>query len=309
MRNSTSRGAVCTMFLRALTTSAVVPILVSATAVAQAGQSTDPFEDRVTVTATGSEVRADEVPVVVTVIEKAEIENSLEETVGDLIRRVPGVQIFRNGDEGSITSAFVRGTESDQTLALFDGVRLNSPYFAGYDWSQLTTAGVEQVEVARGPYSAVWGSDAIGGVVNVISARGRQDLALNLQAEAGDDDWRRLQGTVNGGGERWDGLLSWFDREGETADLENSDFNNEQAMAKAGFRFGSEGQNRVGGLYQDLDSEIGVPVSNPLTLDPQPSPELAAGAVRPADPATADRLLESAADTVAGRTHASLSRP
>jgi vitamin B12 transporter len=124
------------------------------------------FADDITVTATGIATEAIEVPVPTTVISKQEMEDSQAENVADLLRRVPGLTVLRSGDEGKVASVFTRGTESDQTAILFDGVRLNSPYVGGYDVGLLTTSGIERVEVARGPYSALWGADAIGGVIN-----------------------------------------------------------------------------------------------------------------------------------------------
>ena len=93
--------------------------------------------------------------------------------------------MLRSGDEGKVASVFTRGTESDQTLVLFDGVRLNSPYVGGYDVGLLTTSGIERVEVARGPYSALWGADAIGGVINVIPRVGLGGFSATLLGEGG----------------------------------------------------------------------------------------------------------------------------
>ena len=223
------------------------------------------FEGVVTVTATGSESPVNDVPLPVTVIERDEIDDSQEESVADLLRRVPGVTMMRAGDEGSATSLFVRGTESDHTLALFDGVRLNSPYFAGFDWSQLPTTGLERIEVVRGPFSALWGADAIGGVVNVIPGRASDGWSLALLGEGGDDGWRRLEGAVGWAGSGFDLYASGFDREGESS-LDNSDFANSQLLLNAGWSWGAG--SRVSVLVQDLSSDIGVPFANPQTLTP-----------------------------------------
>jgi vitamin B12 transporter len=223
------------------------------------------FEGVVTVTATGTESPVNDVPLPVTVVERGEIDDSQEESVADLLRRIPGVIVMRAGDEGSANSLFIRGTESDHTLALFDGVRLNSPYFAGYDWSQLPTAGLERIEVVRGPYSALWGADAIGGAVNVIPGRADDGWSLELFGEGGDDGWRRLEGTIGWAGSGFDLYASGLDREGEGA-LDNSDFANSQLLVNAGWSW-AEG-SRVSVLVQDLSSEIGIPFSDPLTLTP-----------------------------------------
>ena len=91
-------------------------------------QPTQIFESEITVTATGVESDTQEVPAPTTVITREEIDDSQVENAADLLRRVPGVAIARSGDEGKQTSVFTRGTNSNQTLVMFDGVRLNSPY-------------------------------------------------------------------------------------------------------------------------------------------------------------------------------------
>ena len=242
-------------------------LLPAATVVAQTASpaGTNVVVEKITVTATGAERKVSEVPVTVSVVTAEEIEDSQLDSVADLVRRLPGVSISRTGGDGGATSFFIRGAESDQVLALFDGVRLNSPYFAGYDWSTLPLAGVERVEVARGPFSALWGSDAVGGVVNVIPGRGGSGRRIRLLGEAGDDDWQRFEGTFGWTGESFDALVSSYDREGR-GELENSDFSNRQLLLDGGFAFGS-GQ-RIAVLYQDLDAELGIPFSSPGNLTP-----------------------------------------
>lgn len=241
----------------------LVCLLLALGAPASAQQSL--FEDEITVTATGSEDAVDDVPAAVTVVSREEIEDSQEESVADLLRRVPGVTIMRSGDEGSLTSTFIRGTESDHTLALFDGVRLSSPFFAGYDWSLLPTAGIERIEVVRGPYSALWGADAIGGAVNVVPMRAHDGLDASLVAEAGEDSWGRFEGAIGWAGSGFDICASGFDRQGEGT-LDNSDFENRQLLVDAGYSW-AEG-SRVALLVQGLDSDLGIPFADPVTLTP-----------------------------------------
>ncbi|MCP4900933.1 MAG: TonB-dependent receptor [bacterium] len=231
------------------------------------GQGSDTrFEGEVTVTATGEEVALSDVPTPTTVITREDMDESLQETVADLLRRVPGLIVARSGDEGKVASVFTRGTESDHTLVLFDGVRLNSPYFGGYDFSQLTTGGLERIEVVRGPYSALYGADAIGGVVNVVPAQAQRGTALQLFAEGGQDDWRRLEGTFGYGDQRFDVFVSGLDREGNGA-LDNSDFKTRQVLADVGIKWGSG--HRIAAVFQDLDNETGIPFSSPGALTPQ----------------------------------------
>ena len=223
------------------------------------------FSDEITVTVTGDEEPADEVPVPVTVIDRQEIEDRQEESVADLLRRVPGLTVARSGGDGSAVSLFTRGTESDHTLALFDGVRLNSPYFAGYDWSLLPTAGLSRVEVARGPFSALWGADAIGGVVNVVPLRASDGLTASLLGESGQGSWQRLRADVGWSGGGFDLFASGLDVGGED-ELDNSDFASRQILIDGGWGWGDGA--RVAVLVQDLDTELGIPFSSPGSLTP-----------------------------------------
>jgi vitamin B12 transporter len=232
----------------------------------QSNQSSNPtFKDEITVTATGDEVAADQVPGPVTVITKEEIASSQADTVVDLLRRLPGVTVMQQGDPGKLATIFTRGTESDQTLVLLDGVRLNSPYFGGYDWSQLPATGLERVEMVRGPYSALYGAEAIGGVVNLIPGLAGHGLDSSLTAEWGSDDWQRYQGTVAWGGDKLDLFASGFQRQGRGV-LDNSDFESEQWLVDMGWNL--SGRSRVAVLLQDLSNETGIPL-NGITPSPQ----------------------------------------
>jgi TonB-dependent vitamin B12 receptor len=224
------------------------------------------FADNITVTATGIATQAFEVPVPTTVISKKEMDDSQSENVAELLKRVPGLTVMRSGDEGKVASVFTRGTESDQTLVLFDGVRLNSPYVGGYDLGLLATSGLERVEVARGPYSALWGADAIGGVVNVIPRVGLGGFSATLFGEGGETGWQRYQGDITLGGKRFGLYLSGLHREGD-GELDNSDFETDQQLLDVGWSW-SDG-SRLAVVAQNLETETGIPFVTPG----QPTPD------------------------------------
>jgi outer membrane cobalamin receptor len=119
----------------------------------------------------------------VSVIPETELRAEQVETVADALRSVPGLTVSRNGGLGSVTSLFPRGGESDYTLVMVDGIKVNT-FGGGYDFSMLSTSGVDRVEVVRGPESALFGADAIGGVVSVITKIGGSP---------------RVEGSVEGG--------------------------------------------------------------------------------------------------------------
>ena len=93
--------------------------------------------------------------------------------VGDALRQVPGAQVVQGGPFGAPTSLFLRGGESDYVKVLVDGVPVNQPG-GSYDFASLTTDNVERIEVLRGPGSVLYGSDAIAGVVQIVTRQGRE---------------------------------------------------------------------------------------------------------------------------------------
>ncbi len=107
-----------------------------------------------------------------TVIAREEIERGHYTSVVDILRRVPGVHVEQPGSRGGRASIYTRGLDPNHTLILIDGVRMNDPNNnrgGSFDLSTLDPAGVERIEISRGPISAVHGSDAIAGVVNIIT--------------------------------------------------------------------------------------------------------------------------------------------
>lgn len=112
-----------------------------------------------------------EAPAAATVITRTEILNRQLETLSDALRTVPGLAVARNGGPGAVASVFPRGGDSDYTLVLVDGLRQNA-FGGGIDLSLLPLGNVEQIEVVRGPQSAVFGADAIGGIVHVTTRHG-----------------------------------------------------------------------------------------------------------------------------------------
>jgi vitamin B12 transporter len=121
-------------------------------------------------------------PASVSVITAEEIEDKGLRDVADALREVPGLTVIRSGSPGKIASLFTRGGSSKDTLVLWNGIELNNPFFSGFDWGRFSTAGVEKIEIVRGPFSAIYGSDAVSGVVNVITGARRPFVSADFQA-------------------------------------------------------------------------------------------------------------------------------
>jgi outer membrane cobalamin receptor len=137
----------------------------------------------------------------VTIIDRADLDARQTETATEVLRLVPGFSMIATGGRGALFSIFPRGGESDYTLVLVDGIALNS-FGGGFDAAHVSTAGVDRIEVVRGPQSAVFGSGAIGGVVNVITRKGGPTQAT-ASAELGGQGASRLIGAANGGYRAW----------------------------------------------------------------------------------------------------------
>ena len=107
----------------------------------------------------------------VSVISREEIRRSAAEDLLELLRLQAGVDIVRSGPAGSQTSLFLRGSNSDHVLVLIDGIRVASPHTGAYAWELLPLAQIQRVEIVRGPRASVYGSDAIGGVIQIFTRR------------------------------------------------------------------------------------------------------------------------------------------
>jgi vitamin B12 transporter len=177
--------------------------------------------DDIVVTAAGVPQDAGQVGQAVTVIDRATIEQRQTVAIADLLATTPGVTMSRSGGLGTLTSVNVRGAEGGQTLVLIDGVRVNDPSSAAgaFDFANLLAGSVERVEVLRGPNAVAWGSQAIGGVVNVVTEQPSAGFKAHAQAEGGSFGTALGSGGIAGGNDRINGALTagWISTDGISA--------------------------------------------------------------------------------------------
>jgi vitamin B12 transporter len=146
----------------------------------------------------------------VTILEGDDLRATGITSVADALRDVGGVDIVRNGSFGATTSLFMRGGESDHTLVLVDGVQVNRAG-GGFDFSSLPIDNVERIEIVRGPASALYGSDAMSGVIQVVTRAGRGAPRVGARAETASFheprgllvDGVRLSADLTGGSDRF----------------------------------------------------------------------------------------------------------
>jgi vitamin B12 transporter len=147
----------------------------------------------------------------VTVIGREEIERRGWQTLPELLREVPGVHVAQSGGPGKQTSVFTRGTESDHTLVLLDGMKISDPSNPGgtFDPAHFLLKDVERVEIVRGPQGSLWGADALGGVIHIVTRRGEGRARLAAEAEAGAFGTTRFATGIYGGDARVDYSLGF----------------------------------------------------------------------------------------------------
>ncbi|WP_064746470.1 TonB-dependent vitamin B12 receptor [Lysobacter antibioticus] len=158
--------------------------------------------DQVVVTATRTAQTQDATLAAVTVIDRAEIERRQPASLPDLLRGAPGVSLANNGGAGKQTSLFLRGTESDHVLVLVDGIKLGSATSGGTALQDIPVEQIERVEIVRGPFSSLYGSEALGGVIQIFTRRPQGAFAPSFSAAIGSYQTHRASAGVAGKGER-----------------------------------------------------------------------------------------------------------
>jgi vitamin B12 transporter len=218
-----------------------LPLLLACAGCAAAANAADftvPSANHVIVTATRTPTPIDEVLAPVIVIDRDDIERSAAGDVTELLRFHAGLDLGRNGGPGQTTAVFIRGAESNHTLVLVDGVRINPGTIGLAALQNIPPAMIERIEVVKGPRSALYGTDAIGGVINVITRRGARD---GWSAEVGYGAYETRQASLDGGvaTERleFDLGVSWLDSDGfPTRTLDDTDRGYENLSASAQLR-------------------------------------------------------------------------
>ncbi len=189
------------LLLLAASPGASAPLPVSLPVPEDAAVRADEKRDDIIVSASGAPQAAETVAQAVTVINRQTIEQRQTIVLADLLATTPGVTVTRNGGIGGFTGVRIRGAEAEQTLVLIDGVRVNDPSSpgGGFDFGTLLSGAVERVEVLRGPNAVAWGSQAIGGVVDIITEAPTEQLSARASAEGGYAGSAFASARVSGG--------------------------------------------------------------------------------------------------------------
>src|ERR1700674_1144111 len=155
--------------------------------------------ERIVVSATRIETPVNEIGSSVTLISAEEIERNQRRTLPDVLQTVPGLNTVQSGGPGGKSSVFMRGSNSNHTKVLIDGIDANDPSQDGvFDFGQVLTSDIERVVVLRGPQSSLYGSDAIGGVINIVTKKGNGPPQFTGRLEGGSFDTFNQSASVRG---------------------------------------------------------------------------------------------------------------
>ena len=194
---------------------AVMVLLAALSAIGPAVAAEPTTLETIVVTATRTEIPLHDATVPVTVITREDIELSLATDLAELLRFQAGIDIGRNGGPGQATSVFLRGTASNHTLVLMDGVRINPGTLGGAAIQHIAPDLIERIEIVKGARSALFGTDAIGGVVNIITRRADD---ANFESSAGLGSFDTRSGFASAGNRSEQGqfgvAVNWQETDG-----------------------------------------------------------------------------------------------
>jgi vitamin B12 transporter len=277
-----------TTFRLTLARAAALSLALGAAFPALAQQADAPTLPETVVTATRVAQPLSDLVSDVSIIDRDTIEASGAVGVADVLARVPGVEIMRNGSQGEVTSVYLRGADTRFTAVYLDGVRLDSQATGGAVWEQIPLAQIDRIEVVRGPAAAVYGSDAVGGVIQLFTKKGEGAPAPYVSVGIGSQGTRTAQAGVSGGTDRVDYSLGVSD---ERSDGFNADtapgFNPDKdgykrlsANARLGLQINQDQRLEGTLLASNLNSQYDdFPVTIPATANDVNYHQLRAGSL------------------------------
>ena len=241
------------------------PTPVPAPATSTQTNDSDEKETVIVVTAERNPQPISQTPSAITVVTREQIEAKKPFDITDIVRLSPGVSLAQTGSQGKSTSVFLRGTNSNHTLVLIDGIRANSPADGRFDFGTILAENIERIEVLRGPQSALYGSDAIGGVINIITRRGTGPLKTGGGLEFGSDSLQKQ--VVSARGQVGRGGLSFSaTRLKSGGQTRNDDYRNLGASLRYDLGIGQKSNLAFIGRFDD--ARVGTPGQTNFTIDP-----------------------------------------
>ena len=232
-------------------------------------QTPEPILPPVFVTSTRTETPLSQVTTSATVITDKDIQAQQAETVLQVLRTVPGLDVVQSGSRGNTTSVFIRGSESDHVLVLIDGVEANSTTLGAFNFAHLTTENVERIEVLRGAGGTLYGSQAIGGVINIITKKGQGPLEAGLSLEGGNGSTNRQALTLRGGAGKLGYSFSAARIASQGFHSVNDDYRNLAASGRLDYQVTEDAILR--GIFHFVKTDLGLFNNNNFASQPDPN--------------------------------------
>ncbi len=212
------------------------------------------------VTSTRTETPLEQVTTSVSLITAEEIQARQAETVLEVLRSVPGLDVVQTGSRGNGTTVSIRGSESDQVLVLIDGVEVNSTTVGAFNFAHLTTENVERIEILRGAGGTLYGSQAVGGVINIITKKGRGPVEFGLSAEGGNGSTYRQTITLSGELAKLAYSFSAARLASDGFRSVNDDYRNLAASGRLDYKFTED--SALKGIFRFNKTDVGLFNSN-----------------------------------------------
>ncbi|MFQ6082511.1 MAG: TonB-dependent receptor plug domain-containing protein [Candidatus Aminicenantia bacterium] len=220
---------------------------------------------QIVVTADRIEEPAEQVSASFTIITSKDIKARQAETLSDILPSIPGFARAQIGSPGHLSSLFIRGAESDHNLVLLNGIPINDPASSYFDFSNLSLDDIEKIEIIRGPQSTLYGSNAIGGVINLITKKGSEKSKFEFSALGGADSTYKGAFSFSSGGKKGNIYLgtSYFSTQGN---FENDDYTNTTISARGDIKLSELSNLELIARYNRTD--LGIPFSFPGKFSP-----------------------------------------
>jgi len=229
----------------------------------------EPTLPPVFVTSTRTETPLQQVTTSASVITAKDIQDQQAETVLEALRNVPGLDVVQSGSRGTATSVFIRGSESDHVLVLIDGVEVNSTTLGAFNFAHLTTDNVERIEILRGAGGTLYGSQAIGGVINIITKKGQGPLEAGLSLEGGNGSTHRQTLSLRGGAGKLGYSFSAGRIESQGFHSVNDDYRNLAASARLDYQVTEDASLK--GIFHFVKTDLGLFNNNNFASQPDPN--------------------------------------